>query len=98
MWIREVKIEENELSDVVVPAPGYLSIDGLNYGHVTILQNQSLATVASWEPLSATKHLILQPGDYTLLFRASRARSTLYTIKKQFSITSGTKTNINING
>ena len=98
MWIREVKIEENKLSDVVVPAPGYLSIDGLNYGHVTILQNQSLATVASWEPLSATKHLILQPGDYTLLFRASRARSTLYTIKKQFSITSGTKTNINING
>ncbi|MGB0424502.1 MAG: hypothetical protein ACPGED_09265, partial [Flavobacteriales bacterium] len=39
----------------------------------------------------------LQPGNYKVVFRSRNARSTIYTLEKEFKITSGSTSNISLN-
>ena len=58
----------------------------------------TLKSKFQFEPGQLKGRHTLQPGNYTLVFRARNARGTLYSIKKHFTITSGNTTNLNIHG
>ena len=57
-----------------------------------------LQPVFQFEPGQLVGKHTLQPGDYTLIFRARNARGTLYSIRESFTIASGNTTNLNIHG
>jgi hypothetical protein len=67
-------------------------------GITVILEAESLAPVLHLEPGRSNGKHTLQPGNYTLVFRARNARGTLYSIREQFTITSGNTTNLKLHG
>ena len=81
-----------------IPAPGSLVIQAATTGFAVILNSSSLESVLHFEPGQLKGQHTLQPGDYTLVFRARNARGTLYSIKEHFTVASGNTTNLNIHG
>ena len=67
-------------------------------GHAVVVDAQTLQPVFQFEPGQLVGKHTLQPGDYTLIFRARNARGTLYSIRESFTIASGNTTNLNIHG
>ena len=97
-WVRNVAVRENSHDLVEISGPGALVLTAATAGYAAILDRETLSSVLQFEPGQCNGKHTLQPGEYTLLFRARNARGTLYSITEHFSITSGNTTNLKING
>lgn len=97
-WVRGVEVREGKHDVIEIPAPGSLVLSVATAGYATVLDRASLDVVLQFEPGTTNGKHTLQPGEYTFLFRARNARGTLYSIKEQFTITSGNTTNLKIHG
>ena len=95
-WVRDVVVGEDARGTVEIPAPGHVFVQARSAGHAVVVDQTSLEPVIQFEvgDLSGTRPV--QPGTYTLIYRARNARGTLYSIHKDFSITSGSTTNVKL--
>jgi len=96
--VSDVQVREGKHDLVELPAPGSLVVQAAATGYAVVLDAKELTPVFQFEPGQLKGKHTLQPGDYTLVFRARNARGTLYSIKEHFTITSGNTTNLNIHG
>ena len=96
--VQDVEVQENKRSAVEIPAPGSLVVQTATSGHAVVVDAQTLQPVFQFEPGQLVGKHTLQPGVYTLIFRARNARGTLYSIRESFTIASGNTTNLNIHG
>ena len=97
--ISDVSIQEGAVSPVSIPQPGVLQLNGFLMGFAAVLDaNQEV--VYQWKSGKSTpigQH-ILQPGDYTFVYRARSAQSIEFSFVKSFNIRSGNTTHLSING
>lgn len=96
-WIRNVVVRNGQIAPVIIPQPGHLQLDASAAGYGTILSVNG-EVVYKFDVGNPSGRLILQPGKYTLLFRARSASSSEYTVTKQFSIVSGKTHHLSIHG
>ena len=96
--VTDVHVREGKHDLVELPTPGSLVIQAAATGYAVVLDAKELTPVFQFEPGQLKGRHTLQPGNYTLVFRARNARGTLYSIKEHFTITSGNTTNLNIHG
>jgi Ca-activated chloride channel family protein len=96
-WIRNVEVRNGQVAPVSIPQPGHLQLDAAASGYGTILSEEGLV-VYKFDVGNPSARLLLQPGNYTLLFRARSARSTEYSVTKQFSIVSRKTHHLSIHG
>jgi Ca-activated chloride channel family protein len=97
--ISDVSIQEGSLYPVSIPQPGVLQLNGFLMGFATVL-NADHEVVYQWKSGKSTpvgQHL-LQPGDYTFVYRARSAQSIEFSFVKSFNIRSGNTTHLSING
>ena len=97
--ITEVAIEEDAYSPVIIPQPGVVQLTGFLLGYATIL-DANHEVVYQWKSgkSAPTGQYLLQPGDYTFVYRARSAQSTEFSFVKSFNIRSGNTTHLSING
>lgn len=57
---------------------------------------QELRWVVDLDPTAARHQFRLQPGQYKVVYRSDSARQTIYTIEKDFTITGGQSTTVNL--
>ena len=97
--ITEVAIEEGAYSPVIIPQPGVVQLTGFLLGYATIL-DANHEVVYQWKSgkSAPTGQYLLQPGDYTFVYRARSAQSTEFSFVKSFNIRSGNTTHLSING
>ena len=91
-------VREGKEDVLEIPAPGLLMLSANTPGSGMILTQQALDPVIQFDQESFSGQYPMQPGNYTLLYRAKHARGTIQSIKKQFEIKSGNTTNVNIHG
>lgn len=96
--VEGVEVREGKHDLVEIPGPGSLVLNTSTSGITVILEAESLAPVLHLEPGRSNGKHTLQPGNYTLVFRARNARGTLYSIREHFTITSGNTTNLKLHG
>ena len=96
-WIRNVVVRNGQIAPVIIPQPGHLQLDASAAGYGAILSSNG-EIVYKFDVGNPSGRLILQPGKYTLLFRARSANSSEYTVTKQFSIVSGKTHHLSIHG
>ena len=96
--IEDLKVREGEQDVVEIPAPGLVVFHATTPGTGVVLTRQSLDPVIQFDQQSISGQHPLQPGQYTLIFRASNARGTIQSIRKQFDIKSGNTTNVHLHG
>ncbi|MDA0303648.1 MAG: VWA domain-containing protein [Bacteroidetes bacterium] len=96
-WVRNVAVRKGQIAPVIIPQPGYLQLDAATAGYGTILTEDGLV-VYKFDIGNPSARLLLQPGNYTLLFRARSANSSEYSVTKQFSIVSRKTHHLSIHG
>lgn len=93
-----VEITQSRTTTVEIPGPGIAVIQksAHGYGSLYVEQNNKLEWIYNLGEDPAQESLLLQPGRYRVVFRGKYAKSSLNTIEKRFTITSGTTTNVKI--
>lgn len=94
--VKDVEITENSITDVIIAAPGALMLQSPVAGYGSIVNTNTLEHVVQFQNGNPSGRYTLQPGNYTLIFRARQAQSSNYSITKNFTITTGQTLNLNL--
>lgn len=91
MTVKNVKIEQSKTTDVLIPAPGILTLNKLVevYGAIFIMEGGQLKKIYDLRLKDKQETITLQPGKYHLVYRSKNARTIHTTVDKEFEITSG---------
>lgn len=96
-----VEIEQGKVNEIKVPNPGvmnlYANVKGFGSLYA-IDENGKQSWVKNLDRNKTRFTMAIQPGDYKLVFRAENAFGSKYTTIKNFTIKSGTTTNIKLIG
>ncbi len=97
--LEDVTINATEPTRIVIPAPGTLLLNTgtSGYGGLFLKKNNELLQAIKFSDGNPSGRYVLQPGTYVLVFRSRNSNETLYTIEREFSIQSGSNTNLNLN-
>jgi len=94
--IEGVEIIEGDIMPVTIAAPGVLMLQSSVSGYGSIVDATTLEHVVQFGKGNPSGRYKLQPGTYTIIFRARQAQSSKHSIRKTFTITSRTTQNLNI--
>ncbi|MDG1158285.1 MAG: VWA domain-containing protein [Flavobacteriales bacterium] len=99
IFMKDVKIQQSEQTTIEIPAPGSVLIQtgGSGYGGIYLLDGNKRTCLIRFDEGNPSGKYVLQPGNYVVVFRSFSARQTAYTLEKEFTINSGSSTNIRLN-
>lgn len=98
-YLSDVEIKQDETTTLSLPSPGsvLLQTGGSGNGGIFVKNGNEWIQVTRFDEGNPSKKYTLQPGNYKVVFRSGNARSTIYTLEKEFKISSGSSTNISLN-
>ncbi len=97
--VKDVSIKQSSTTTVEIPRPGLLTILSLTpgYGSLYVSRENGLEWIDNFNASTKNESVILQPGQYLLVFRAQNVKESIYTIKKSFEIKSGSSLALELN-
>ncbi|MFH2094515.1 MAG: hypothetical protein ABIJ16_02350, partial [Bacteroidota bacterium] len=99
IYVEDVEVKQSYTTTVEVPQPGMvtLMLGSVGYGSIYLNKNNALEWVYNLQDDVSSETILLQPGMYTVVFRAKNAKETLYTTTKEFEVTSGRSIAVRVN-
>lgn len=98
LYINDVVISQSTTTTIDIPLPGIAvikkSVNG--YGSLYVNKNGKLEWVFDLREQLLQETLVLQPGNYKVVFRSSQSDKSMYTIENDFTIYPGGTSNINL--
>ena len=96
--IEDVNIAQSKTTTVEIPQAGVATIHVTSngYGSIFLENGDELEWLCNINNLSNRESIVMQPGKYRVIHRATNANKTIYTKEKQFEIKSGQSTQINL--
>jgi Ca-activated chloride channel family protein len=98
--VREISIDQSYTTTLQLPQPGKLVVNAPAqdyYADVYQTIRNELVWVYKFPVEKRNNVLVMQPGDYKLIYRAKGASKSSFTFERVFKITSGQATNITLN-
>lgn len=92
IYLENIEVNQSTTTTIEIPRPGILNLikPAPGYGSVYLRKSKSDEEwVVNINNKVKNETLILQPGNYRIVFRAQNAKQTLYTINKTVKIKSG---------
>jgi Ca-activated chloride channel family protein len=98
LYYNNVIISQSTTTTIDIPLPGIAVIKKsvTGYGSLYIDRNGILEWVYDLKESQLQETLILQPGNYKVVFRSAKADRSLYTIDHDFTIFPGGTSNVNL--
>ncbi len=98
IFVDEVNIAQSTTTTVEIPVPGIAVIQkqAQGFGSLYVERGDELEWVYNFRENQTQESLILQPGNYRVVFRARYADRAAYTIEKIFTVQSGRSINIKL--
>jgi Ca-activated chloride channel homolog len=87
-----VEVKQSSTTTINIPQPGLITflMKAPGYGSIYIKEkNKDIKWIYNLNTSNKNESLYIQPGNYAVVFRALNAKQTLYTISKDFEVTSG---------
>ncbi|PCH91694.1 MAG: hypothetical protein COB85_08820 [Bacteroidetes bacterium] len=86
-----IDIRQSHTNTVEIPQPGIASILLTARGHASIYleKNNKLELIYTMNETITRETLIMQPGNYRLIYRPLQSRQSIYTKEKSFKVISG---------
>jgi Ca-activated chloride channel family protein len=89
IYINEIEIEQSKNKEINIPNAGMLTVKTLEPGDGCVMQkingkNQWVCNLSN----KTMQNFYLQPGNYVAVWRSKSLKGSIYTIEKQFIITS----------
>lgn len=96
--ISDVNIAQSTTTTVEIPQAGIVSIGSSSrgYGSVFKEENDQLTWVCNLSNSSSRESIVLQPGNYRVIFRPINAKFSIYTKEESFTIKSGQSTQVTL--
>jgi len=96
--IKGIEVKQNHTTTVNIPQPGIanISLSSAGYGSIFVKKNGKLELVYRLEEDLLQQSILLQPGDYVLIYRNKYAKETTYSMEHDFSVRSGMPSNIKL--
>ncbi len=87
----DIEIKQSSTTTVEIARPGLLTIlpSTQGYGSLYVHHESGMEWIYNFNPNLKSESVVLQPGKYTVVFRAQNAKESIYTISKTFEIKSG---------
>jgi len=87
----DVKIDQSSTTTVEIPRPGILTILMASPGYASLYLTGATGDrwVYNFNPNTRKESILLQPGSYRIVYRASNVKQSIYTISKTFDMKSG---------
>lgn len=98
-YVNDVNISQSHTTTVEIPVPGIITIlsNGPGFGAILIEEKNELKWVYTLSENSVKESVVLQPGNYRIVFRPKNSQSSAYTIEKTFRIASGASETLTLN-
>lgn len=86
-----VRIEQSKTTDVLIPAPGIITINKTfdAYGGLFVVQEGRMKKIYDLKMKDRQETLALQPGKYVLVYRSKFAKTIHTTVEKEFEVITG---------
>lgn len=99
IYLDNIDISQSKTTTVQIPQPGLVTLltNGPGYGSVMLEENNELTLVYTMNEYATKETIVLQPGNYRVVYRPKNSRGAEFTLNKPFRITSGTSITLNIN-
>lgn len=96
--IKDVEIKQSNTTTVEIPMPGIAVINTVvnGYGSLYVLEDNKMKWLYNFNESTTIESLILQPGNYRVVFRGKMSTKSISSIDKDFKIESGITTTVNI--
>lgn len=98
IYLNNVSVDQSKTTTVNIPQPGkfILTFRTDITGGIFTMNKNNLEWVADFDSRNRKQIIILQPGKYKLIFRPLNANLTVLTSERNFEISSGNTTHINL--
>lgn len=98
IYLNNVSVDQSKTTTVNIPQPGkfILTFRTEITGGIFTMNKNSLEWVADFDASNRKQIITLQPGKYKLIFRPLKANLTVLTSERNFEISSGNTTHINL--
>jgi len=89
--LASVEIKQSTTTTVQIPKPGMVTLLMISqgYGSIYLELEKEIQWVCNIDPNVTKQTIVLQPGDYRVVYRARNSKQTFYTVEKNFKITTG---------
>jgi len=98
MYVNDVNIKQNHTTKVFIPEPGiatfYLPSKGVT--SVFLENNNKLEWIYNVSPHTNRETIVLQPGNYRVVYRGYNVKQVIYTKEKRFTVKSGSSTQVKL--
>lgn len=96
IYIKDVKVEQSSTTKIEIPRPGIanFSLSSSGYGSLYEETPDTLKWIYNLDETQLRQNLIMQPGNYRVVFRPKNTKQSIYTINKRFTIKSGSSQKI----
>jgi Ca-activated chloride channel family protein len=99
IYFFDVDIAQSKTTTFQIPQPGLTSFmsNSPGFGSIYTQDNQGMKWVCNLDENLNKETLVLQPGNYRVVFRAKNARESIYTVDKTFKVASGVSSIVPLN-
>ncbi len=97
---KEIEIKQSYTTTIEIPQPGRLIVTAVTqayYADIYQMMNDELVWVYKLPVENRSQNLLIQPGKYKVIYRAKGSYRSNQTFERDFTITSGSATNITLN-
>ena len=87
----KVEIVQGKVSRIQIPQPGMVNLvsNTAGYGAIFSMAGPRLEKVHDINDMSSSETVVLQPGNYKAVFRSKNSSRAIFTIEKEFTVSSG---------
>lgn len=99
LYLNNVKIDQSTVTTITIPRPGILNLikGAPGYGSIYVRKSaRDEEWVCNMDPNVKNETVLLQPGNYRVVYRAQNAKQILFTINRTFEIKSGGSEALNL--
>jgi Ca-activated chloride channel family protein len=96
LYIEDVEIKQSTVTNVEIPRPGIanFSLPSSGFGSIYVETADTLKWVYNLDQNETRQNIIMQPGNYRVVFRPKNIKQSIYTVNKRFTIKSGSSQKI----
>lgn len=96
--LKDVDITQSHTTTIQISQPGVMTFlsNSVGFGSVYLEDEKGLSLVDNLSESLTQETLVLQPGNYRVVFRPKNSKLSLYTVDKPFKIVSGVSSSISL--
>ena len=96
IYVEDVVIDQSSTTKIKIPRPGIanFSFASSGFGSIYVETPDTLKWVYNLDQKNTRQNLIMQPGNYRVVYRPKNTKQAIYTVTKKFIIKSGSSKSI----